>query len=352
VEILNFNLQLDRNQKTSVFSALGLVVSELLHSPSFLKEVVRLKYLLGIARHQWFTALHFKKYLKNNHAGHEKFFYCYWLHNSALMLSLLKREKAISGFVARAHSIDLYHHHWVLAPELKVPAFEYTKVSAADAIYPVSRHGEDFLKKKFRPYEKKFACTYLGVSDEGVNAVADNSFTIVSCGNLTVNKRMLELAKTLAKIEFPVTWVHFGDGEQRPEIEKIASSLPPNKNIILKGNTPNSEVRKFLISQPVHLFVNLSIAEGLPVSLMEAASAGIPLLATQVYGNPEIVKDGISGLMIPSNFTTEQLANLLSKIKKDPELRRRLSEGARALYLENFNAKINYTVFANQLSNP
>ncbi len=349
IEVLNFNPQL---KKTSgnFLPALKLTVSELSHSPNLSKEIRRPKYLLNIAKHQIHTAKNFGAFIEANYKGKEVFFYTYWSHHATIMLAILKMKGIIQKFVTRGHSVDLYGHDWAIASSLKVPSFEYTRFKYADHIYTVSRHGKEFFSNKFKVWKDKVSYAYLGISDNGVNETRGDVFTIVTCSNLTANKRMTELAKAIRELKFPVQWVHFGDGEQRDGIEKISASLAADKKITLMGNTPNEEVRKYLTSKPVDLFVNLSIVEGLPVSIMEAISAGIPVIATSVYGTPEIVTEN-TGLTIPVQFTTQNLVDAIHRLHSDTNLKKKLSAGARQHYLANFNDSSNYTAFAKDLLN-
>ena len=64
----------------------------------------------------------------------------------------------------------------------------------------------------------------------------------------------------------------------------------------LKGNVDNAALLEDYITENYYLFVNVSSSEGIPVSIMEASSVGIPCLATDVGGTGEIISDGVNGL--------------------------------------------------------
>jgi colanic acid/amylovoran biosynthesis glycosyltransferase len=352
VEVLHFNPQLPRYKNTfsDYLSSFKLILTELFHSRSVFSELKRIKYLFSIAIHQLYTARFFGDYLKKNHSTDSCFFYGYWNHGSSILLSILKKNKTIQSFVTRAHSIDLYYYDWTYY-EFKVPPFEYIKFNSADKIITVSKHAEEFFKKKYPHWKNKVISSYLGISDMGVNHCKPDVFTLVTCSNLSLNKRLLELAKAIKKLDFPLEWVHFGEGEQRKEIEEISNTLPQNKKITLTGNKPNEEIRNYLLKKPADLFLNLSIVEGLPVAIMEAISAGIPVIATHVYGNPEIAVNNYTGFTIPADFTTKMLADGITKIYSDKELQLKLRVNAREHYIMNFTAEKNYTSFSKELLN-
>lgn len=347
VEVLNFNMQLSSAHSAPAgLFAYKIAVAEAARSP---KEARRFRQLLSVAKHQWYTARNFWAYLKNKHAGEKCYLYSYWASNSCILLAMMKTKGFISRFVTRAHSIDLYHYDWALAHLLKVPTFEELKFAQADAIYPVSRHGESFLVQKYPHYREKIRAYLLGVSDRGVNPGLPPAFTIVTCSNLSSNKRLLELAKALLLVTQPVKWIHFGEGEQRAEIEKLRNELPSTHKILIMGQTSNKEVRRFLSSQTASVFVNLSVVEGLPVSIMEAISAGLPVIATAVYGTPEIVIDNVNGYTLPVDFTTEMLAEKISRLQQDEALQNKFRKASREHFCQLFVAEKNYDAFAAEL---
>ena len=92
------------------------------------------------------------------------------------------------------------------------------------------------------------------------------------------------------KIDIPIHWVHIGDGPERVNIEALISQINnPKIKVLLLGQLPNEEVLHYYETHPVDLFINVSSFEGIPVSIMEAMSRGIPVAATPVGGIPEIV---------------------------------------------------------------
>ena len=99
----------------------------------------------------------------------------------------------------------------------------------------------------------------------------------------------------------------------------------------------------------IDIFINLSTTEGLPVSIMEAMSYGIPVIATNVGGTSEIV-DNESGILIDIDFTNELLCDIICKInfmdqsKKDEMRKKALNK-----WKYEFQAEKNYTEFYNRI---
>jgi glycosyltransferase involved in cell wall biosynthesis len=82
--------------------------------------------------------------------------------------------------------------------------------------------------------------------------------------------------------------------------------------------------------------------EGIPVSLMEALSCGLPTIATQISGIPELVRSGDTGLLVPP-ANPQALADALLQLHADPQLANHLAEAGRALVLREFELSANVT---------
>lgn len=279
-------------------------------------------------------------------------FYTYWIHNSAIMLGLMKRRGAINGFISRGHSIDLYEWDWVLTRYIKILPFYHFIIQQATYIAAISQHGADYLQKRFPQFAEKLFCSRLGVKEFGINPFhSEEKFTIVSCSNFSDNKRISEIASVISKIEkIPVRWIHFGDGPGKEKIEKAIQHFPSHISVELRGFTPNEEIKAFYASETVNLVINMSEAEGIPVSLMEAISFGIPVLATDVYGNPEIANNE-TGFCVPFHSATEQVAAMITAFASDNNQQLKTRESARNFYFKKFNANANYKEFVSRLPN-
>jgi glycosyltransferase involved in cell wall biosynthesis len=86
------------------------------------------------------------------------------------------------------------------------------------------------------------------------------------------------------------------------------------------------------------IFALPSLSEGMPLSLLEAMAVGCPVVASAVNGVPEVVRDGVDGLLtVPGDV--ESLAGRLRNLADDPKLRHSLSEAARRRVRESFTAR-------------
>ncbi|TVR82713.1 MAG: glycosyltransferase [Chitinophagaceae bacterium] len=269
-------------------------------------------------------------------------FYSYWMDVSAVALSILKYKSSISRYIFRTHGFDLYEER----RKYGIIPFKYSVLLNCNKCFTISAHGYNYLnlQKRFR---NKITLSYLGVINHGIlNPLNFNKeFIIVSCSNLVPIKRVDLIARALQKVAFPVRWIHFGDGDERSTIRKLIESLPKNIKVSLKGRVTNLHILDFYQNNQVNLFVNVSKSEGLPVSIMESISFGIPVMATNVGGTSEIVNKQ-TGILLPESISPEYLAKEINLFAKSDLNKLEFRKGVRNFYLNNFNAIENYTNFA------
>jgi glycosyltransferase involved in cell wall biosynthesis len=144
-------------------------------------------------------------------------------------------------------------------------------------------------------------------------------------GRLTAAKSLGVLLDAVARVE-GVSLVVAGDGEERERVAARAAELGLDGRVRLAGALPREEVLALLAAADA---VVLSSAwENFPHVLVEALALGTPVIATRVGGVPEIVEDGVSGLLVPPG-DADALAGAVRRFLADEGLRARLREGAR-----------------------
>jgi sugar transferase (PEP-CTERM/EpsH1 system associated) len=131
-----------------------------------------------------------------------------------------------------------------------------------------------------------------------------------------------------------VRLVLVGDGETRSKLELLTADLGLADSIVFTGF--RSDIVELL--RLFSVYVLSSHTEGLSISLLEAMSTRRPVVATEVGGNPEIVNDGINGLLVREN-DVDHLAESLIKTLSDNIFSERLSKAARETVVELFSLK-------------
>lgn len=280
--------------------------------------------------------------------------YSYWFFVSALIGVKIRDElkpvcKNIK-LVSRAHGYDVYENVNVLN---YLPLRAYL-LEQYDAVFPCSINGEEHLREKYPVFAKKINHSYLGTSDMGLSKPSGDGFHIVSCSALRSLKRVDRIASSLALLKDSgiknLRWTHIGSGEELGRVKKIAAEKLNFMQVEFKGGISNTEVLNFYKENEIDLFVNVSTTEGLPVSLMEAISFGIPLIATDVGGVKEILKNNYNGILMKENFADSDLAFEIKRFAfAEKEKTEKMRKNARSYWEENFNADNNYSEFLKKI---
>ena len=172
--------------------------------------------------------------------------------------------------------------------------------------------------QKFKPNKKSKIILSEKRSSENI---------ILSVGRLTEakdHKNLLNSCKILYKNNLNYKCLLVGDGELKHELENMTLELGLNDKVFFLGN--RTDVSNILNNASV--FVLHSQREGLPVALLEAMASGLPVVATNVGGVPEIIKNGTNGIIIEPNHP-EGLADAIQKIFSDKKFAISLGENAR-----------------------
>jgi glycosyltransferase involved in cell wall biosynthesis len=156
-------------------------------------------------------------------------------------------------------------------------------------------------------------------------ASANKLIAVVANMNLDIkgHRDLIRAAQVICQ-EFPAaTFLLVGDGPERASLEGMVAELGLSETVLFLGR--RNDVPNILAC--CDLFVLPSWAEGLPNSVLEAMAAGVPVVATGVGGTPEIVQDGVNGLLVPSR-DSRKLAQAIARLLRDPKLAQVLAEAA------------------------
>ena len=281
-------------------------------------------------------------YLKTNNLK-DSIHYTYWFEKWTTILSVLKNKNKIKMLISRAHRYDLYTER----SENKFIPYRKFQLKHIDNLFLISKQGLNYISKKYPKYKLKYKLSYLGTADYGMYSSKKKLIPVlVSCSFIVPIKRLYLIAEALKNISFSLKWIHIGDGPERSKIENICKTLPKNIEVEFKGHLTNYEVLSFYKKNYVTAFINVSESEGLPVSIMEAISFGIPIIATDVGGVSEIVNPK-TGKLIPEDISVGKLSETIEEMLKENE---KWNRGKiREFWYNNFNAEKNYTKFISEI---
>jgi len=166
--------------------------------------------------------------------------------------------------------------------------------------------------------------------------ISADEFCIGSVGNLLPVKDHMTLLEAFDRVggsDPACRLVLFGEGSERSRLEAYADAHPEwRKRVSFPGSSPR--VAEML--NALDVYVLPSISEGISNSLLEAMANGLPVVATATGGNPEVIVDGESGLLVPVG-DSERLAQKLLELRASKDLRVQLGQGALRRVAEHFS---------------
>jgi glycosyltransferase involved in cell wall biosynthesis len=200
---------------------------------------------------------------------------------------------------------------------------------------------------KLSPVEEwtKFEVSPLGVDPSAfkprpVHANGD-SFEVICVGRLVPAKgqhTLIEAIDRLVREGRNIRLTLVGDGPDRASLEQDADRRAMNGHIVFEGAVNQDRIRDLYARADA--FALASFAEGIPVVLMEAMAMEIPCVTTFITGIPELIRDGVDGLLVaPSD--DEELSRVIARLMDDAELRKRIGENGRKRVVDRYDLEQN-----------
>jgi glycosyltransferase involved in cell wall biosynthesis len=279
--------------------------------------------------------------------------YAYWHTPLTYAAVLLKRTGRVRAVLARGHNSDIYEAstvtHWQPLKRQLIADIDHT--------WTVSEDGRRELVEVFGGDPGRIGVARLGVTVPVRPGPAPDPdrFRVLSVSSCTPVKQVPMIAEVVARLahahpEVPVEWTHFGGGPLLDTVRELADRLQAmhvNLTCSLPGHVENSALMEVLDERAFDVLVNASRAEGVPVSIMEAMSRGIPAIAPAVGGVAELV-GADRGWLLSSEVSGSELGAALTSALTD-----RSSPGrrqvARRFVAEHYDADLNYERFAADL---
>ena len=167
---------------------------------------------------------------------------------------------------------------------------------------------------------------------------ANNHFVIGSCGRLFPVKDyplMIDIAKETIKRSKDIIFQLAGDGPERKKLEALVKKYDLCQFFVFKGNL--DDMTEFY--RGLDLYLNTSIHEGIPMSILEAMAHGLPVIAPRVGGIKEILDEGRNGFLV-SDRDPNVFAEKCLLLKNNRSLYGKMSFEARHKIVQNFSAEV------------
>lgn len=268
-------------------------------------------------------------------------------HNPAPTL-----QAAIPAKIAGAKCIVSTRHSLVAPPYNRGEEIAYNLVArCCDWIVGICDATCENLRHTPLALRDRIVRVYNGVDPvEPANAHEKNGFTLLFVGRLAPikNLSMLLRATVVAKQQLPNIrlWI-VGHGSEREKLEALSHELGLNEQVTFWGE--RLDVAGFFTDADVYCMSSFS--EGLPMSLLQAMSVGVPAVVTDVGGMAEVVKNSHAGLTAPVDDVAA-MASAIVRLAGNQMQRETFAENARTSYSENFTLDRMYQAYMDLYARP
>ena len=216
------------------------------------------------------------------------------------------------------------------------------KIAAADFIICIGTFARSQLMHLSQAHDwHKFELCPLGVDPQlyqpNARLPGKAPFTILCVGRLTAAKGqriLIDACRILREGNRTFRLVLVGTGPDDAALRRHAVQAGLEDSVLFTGALNQDQVKTWYARADV--FALASFAEGIPVVLMEAMASGIPCVSTRITGIPELIRDGIDGLLVEPSDPCE-LAGALLRLMDEDDLRAKLAVSGRARIQQKYN---------------
>jgi glycosyltransferase involved in cell wall biosynthesis len=241
--------------------------------------------------------------------------------------------------------VQTQHQPWLFRAPCKRAAF-FRGIAGVDRLITVS-WGEQRTYERIGVPPARMVTVQNGVVPRGPGpgraaaraelGLRPGQLVVLNVGRLMRQKGQDRLVEAMPRLvaRFPeLAVVVVGGGPLRDQLTRQAAGLGVAGHLHLTGHRPDAR----MLLDAADVFVLPSRQEGLPLAVLEAMDAGLPVVGTDVIGTTEVVVDGETGRLVPPRDVAA-LGDALADLLADPDLRARYGGAGRRRYLAEFTAK-------------
>lgn len=224
----------------------------------------------------------------------------------------------VSKFLNITYSVSVHNSTLPMDKVLQKEKMEHAKF-----LISISEYNKKKMLETDPNAEKKIFVVHCGLDPDHFlpNPKLPAIFTFLAVGRLTWEKSypdLIEACFLLKKKNLIFQCIIIGDGDERQKLEQLIKQYNLEQEVKLAGLVLQEKIQTYY--EQAHLFVLSSITEGIPVVLMEAMSKGLPVVATNITGIPELVLHEKTGLLVPPN-QPQAFANAIEYFMNNSNIR-------------------------------
>lgn len=294
----------------------------------------------------WPKAVYAATLMQQDHVVHV---HAHYATHPAMLAWVVNALTGIS-YSLTVHAHDIFVHKAMLAEKLRSAAFvvgisEFNRRYLADVVGPWVLGKIDVIHCGIEP--ARYA---------GKPAVPRDRFEIITTGSLQPYKGQRHLVDACALLRdrgIPFRCRVIGGGELEGDLRERIAAHGLEAQVVLLGPRTQDEVTELL--KTAHCYAQPSVItdtgkmEGIPVSIMEAFASGLPVVASDLSGIPELVRPSETGYLVPPG-DAGALADALAAVWADLDAANALAEAGRALVAQEFDLSHNVRELADRFA--
>lgn len=267
--------------------------------------------------------------------------HAHWATHTALAAYVVHRLTGLP-YSFTAHADDIYLDQTMLGEKLERARF----------VVSISEYNRKFLSDRYGAAAgAKIVVIHCGVDPQVFapqsRRTAGQPWTLICVARLSEKKGQALLLEASARLKAEGIalrcWL-VGDGEDRRKLEALIDRLNLGAEVELLGPQPRPRVVDLLSQADVAVLPGITTTEGrrdgIAVALIEGAAMALPVVATESAGTPELVVDGVTGLLVKEG-DIDALVRALRELHADPAGAARMGEAGRAKVVSEFNLATN-----------
>jgi glycosyltransferase involved in cell wall biosynthesis len=268
--------------------------------------------------------------------------HAHWATHPALAALVIRHLTGIP-YSLTVHAHDLYVDRTMLA----------AKLNEAEFVVTISSYNLELIRSLYGPIVAgKTSVVRSGVDPSIFHPVVTEDHGARSLRVLCVaalqdykgHAYLLEACARLASEAIPFECTLVGEGPERSALSGSIERLELSDRVFLAGGRSSDQVRELLARADVVVLPSVvlpnGLQEGLPVALIEALAMEVPVVATRISGVPELVEDGVTGVLVPER-DVDSLAEAMVNLFESPDLRARLGRAGRRRVLTDYDLHVN-----------
>ena len=225
----------------------------------------------------------------------------------------------------------------------KVRSFSIKK---SDIVVTPSQHLKNFIQNLGFKNKIEIINNGVFIPEENTNIFTNDQINITIVSRLVSHKNIEKIIKAISDLNDPLIYLNIiGDGPELNQLQKISLESNNKDNIIFHGKLNRDDINHIFLKSDI--YIQASNYEGLPHSLLEAMSYGIPVLCTPVGECKEILGNEDRGYILDLPVSKNNIKSKISQIIDEKDIANKKGERGKDFINEKYNLTNSFNLYKN-----